>query len=451
MARKKGHTLPFRIPFFRIFYSTTYTILFIICLILLAITPASMIHSVVDEETYQYIFMIGGVYVLTGVAAIFIYSSRLYTNRAVLAAVGKGYIPIEEGEVGKKVRKMIVEQLERSDIIAWESRPRDLPGEILRAEEVGLLPIEDQSVAHNSYTLGTVIVLDPYRPPWGFIEHPGWSTSAHYEREEFREVQFTNVVRELPNLIEARVVSLAPPDAETTQADGQPIADTSVVELLRRPETMGMRDYLTQLSYLGLVNPPAAGQKFIGLYESARFSAQPLSTPDFKHLMASFSELLSGMTSLDESIIDEIRAQVEPREHSDSETTSIAPSQSGSTIYYKTPPPAPRSFSSDIASPVTARTGPSRNFSPYAQSQAPSEESFASVIHRTPQSEGDNSDADLASVSTGASVLRKTPRPQSAEKNDHGADLTSLSTARSSTYDSDAGSVVHHSQTDAPG
>lgn len=67
--------------------------------------------------------MIGGTYVLTALIAIFIYSSRLYTNRSVLAGVGKAYIPVEDGEVGRNVRKMIVSQLERSAIIAWEARP----------------------------------------------------------------------------------------------------------------------------------------------------------------------------------------------------------------------------------------------------------------------------------------------------------------------------------------
>ncbi|GAB7363798.1 hypothetical protein MBLNU230_g4365t1 [Neophaeotheca triangularis] len=432
MARRKGQILPFRIPFFRIFYSTTYTILFIICLILLAITPASMIYSVVDEETYQYIFMIGGIYVLTALTAIFIYSSRLYTNRAVLAAVGKGYIPIEEGEVGKKVRKMIVEQLERSDIVAWESRPRDLQGEILKAEDTGYLPDEERSVAQNAYNIGTEIVIDPHHPPWGWIEHPGWSTSAHYEQEEYREVQFTNVVRELPNLIEARVVSLAPPDHSILENNDQPIADPTVVELLRRPETMGMREYLTQLSYLGLINAPETGERFLTLYESARFSMQPLSTASFKRLMASFSELLSGMTALDETIINEIRAQVDPEEErAHSETTSLAPSQDGSTIHYKTPPPAPRSFSSDLASPVTARTAPSEAFSPFTQREAPSEESVASVIRRTPDAQSRQQDDD--------------------ERRFGGIDLARISTASLSTYNGDAGSVIHHSRADPAG
>lgn len=70
--------------------------------------------------------MIGGVYVLTALLAIFIYTSRLYTNRTVLAAVGKSWIPVEDGEVGRSIRKMIVKALERSALIAWEGRPRDL-------------------------------------------------------------------------------------------------------------------------------------------------------------------------------------------------------------------------------------------------------------------------------------------------------------------------------------
>src|ERR1700761_1641294 len=93
--RRPGHLLPFRIPFFRIFYSTTYTTLYILVLAILAITPVSMIWAAIQNSAYQYIIMIGGTYVLTAIIAIFIYASRLYTNRSVMVGVGKAYIPVE--------------------------------------------------------------------------------------------------------------------------------------------------------------------------------------------------------------------------------------------------------------------------------------------------------------------------------------------------------------------
>lgn len=381
MARKPGRILPFRIPFFRIFYSTTYTILYIVILCLLAITPASIIWTAVENHAYQYIFMIGGVYVLTALISIFIYSSRLYTNRTVLAGVGKAYIPVEDGEVGKSVRKMIVTQLERSAIVAWESKPRDLEGEILHAETQGLLPPDSRSIDHNDYLVGRIIAVDPAHPPWGRIDHPGWTSPSHRDDNKNPNVDCLNVVAELPNLIEARAVSLAPADPMMTPTDGQEMADPAVIELLRRPETMGMRDYLTQLSYLGLVNPPAVGQDFLRQYEKARFCGRPITQADFDTLMATFSELLSGMTDLAPEIVAQIRAQVGEM---GSRAGSLAPSRTGgSHSHYQTPSPS-RSPGSSVLSPVTAREGLSRNVTPYLQQDASSVQSFSSVLHNTP-------------------------------------------------------------------
>ncbi|KAK4545878.1 hypothetical protein LTR36_002442, partial [Oleoguttula mirabilis] len=374
MARRSGRILPFRIPFFRIFYSTTYTILYIIILCLLAITPASIIWTAVENHAYQYIFMIGGVYVLTALLSIFIYSSRLYTNRTVLAGVGKAYIPVEDGEVSKSVRKMIVKQLERSAIVAWESKPRDLEGEILEAEKEGLLPPDTRSVDHNDYNVGRIIAVDPTSPPWGRVGHPGWTSPSHRDDNKTPNVECANVIAELPNLIEARAVSLAPTDPTLTPMAGQAVADPLVVDLLRRPETMGMRDYLTQLSYLGLVNPSTMGQEFLRQYEKARFCGRPITEADFGTLMATFSELLAGMTDVSPEIVEQIRAQTgETR----SEAASLAPSRTRSAVHHQTPSPS-RSPGSSLLSPVTAREGPSRSVTPFLQQETPSTESFSS-------------------------------------------------------------------------
>lgn len=395
MARKLRHVLPFRIPFFRIFYSTTYTILYIICLCILAITPVSIIWTAVESRAYQYIFMIGGVYVLTALLAIFIYSSRLYTNRTVLAGVGKAYIPIEDGEVGKNVRKMVVKQLERSAIVAWEGRPRDLEGEILGAEMQGLLPPDTMSVNRNDYTVGRIIAVDPASPPWGRVRHVGWSSPSHRDDNAHPDVQFAKVIAELPSLIEARAVSLAPADPTSTPTDDQPLADPTVVELLRRPETMGLRDYLTQLSYLGLINPPTVGQSFLRQYESARFCGRPIAETDFAYLMSTFSELLAGMIELEPATVEQIRAQ----NGNQSEAASLAPSQIGSAIHYKTPSPS-HSPGSSLLSPVTAREAPSRNVTPYMQQVTSSTESFSSVIHRTPYEEAESHHAQSSGSSS---------------------------------------------------
>lgn len=268
--RRPGHVLPFRIPFFRIFYSTTYTTLFLITLVILAITPASLLWTAISSEAFQYVFMIGGVYVLTALIAIFIYASRLYTNRSVMAGVGKAYIPVEEGEVGRNVRKMIASQLERSAVVAWESRPRDAMGEIVKAEKEGWFT--DEEHGHNGFdreqwTVGTAIPIDPAKPPWGEVQHAGWTAPAQARGEVLGNLQFVAVIAELPHLIEARAVSLAPPDpneeAGLFNEEEASVPDPLVVETLCRQKTMGLREYLTQLSYLGLITPPSIAHEFL--------------------------------------------------------------------------------------------------------------------------------------------------------------------------------------------
>jgi hypothetical protein len=124
-----------RIPLFRIWYSTTYTTLLIITILLLAISPTDTIYQSFKANELQKVFVIGGVYLLTCLIVLLIYSTRIYTNRTVLAAIPKGYVPIEEGEVGKAVRRMIVKHLKRSAVIAWDSRPRDVRGELDAVDE----------------------------------------------------------------------------------------------------------------------------------------------------------------------------------------------------------------------------------------------------------------------------------------------------------------------------
>lgn len=440
--RRPGHVLPFRIPFFRIFYSTTYTTLFLITLVILAITPGTLLWTSISNEAFQYVFMIGGTYVLTALIAIFIYSSRLYTNRSVLAGVGKAYIPVEDGEVGRNVRKMIVSQLERSAIIAWEARPRDAMGEVMKAEKEGWLSGEDLqegSVGREQWTVGTAIVIDPANPPWGKVSHAGWTAPTHARGETLGNLQFATVIAELPHLIEAKAVTLAPPDpndeAGFFNEEEDPVADALVVETLRRQKTMGLREYLTQLSYLGLVNPPSVGQEFLSVYEKARFCGRPCSEREFNSLMATFAQLLEGMVELHPDIVAEIRAQAGSQSFStssssstmDADGASLAISENtGSVLHFATPDP-PRSSSSSSSSahsPVTAQTAFSRAVTPYMQNSGlESEESLSSVIRKpateeveTPRSHGD--DVFTAGNRSDSPSLR--------------------------TLDSDAGSVLHH-------
>jgi len=436
--RRPGHVLPFRIPFFRIFYSTTYTTLFLITLVILAITPGTMLWTAIRSEAFQYVFMIGGTYVLTALIAIFIYSSRLYTNRSVLAGVGKAYIPVEDGEVGRNVRKMIAAQLERSAVIAWESRPRDTMGEIVRAEKEGWLT-DDEHVTGGfdleQWTVGAAIVIDPMKAPWGQIQHAGWTAPAHSASETVGNLQFATVIAELPHLIEARAVSLAPPDPNAEAGffneNEAPVVDQVVMETLRRQKTMGLREYLTQLSYLGLINPPSVGHEFLAMYESVRFSGRPCPENNFKALMAVFAQLLEGIGELRPEIIAEIRAQAESDNSSTlgPDLSSLAPSETaGSVLHFATPdPPRSMSESSSARSPVTARTAFSRAATPYMpESGSDSEESFNSVVRR-PAVEKEEESTPKAHDGFG------TVSPS-----------RHLSSTSLASLESDAGSVLHH-------
>ena len=381
-----------RIPVFRVFYSLTYTLLYFITLVFLAITPVSMSYASIEQNAIQYSVMLGSTYVLTIFIAIFIYSSRLYTNRSSMSAVGKAYIAIEDGEVTKAVRKMIVKQLHRSAIVAWESRPRDLYGEIIVAGQEGLLPQEsDSSVDKNDYLVGTEIRVDPQNPPWGDVQHPGWSSPSHSDNNKTPHVQFDTVIAEMPHLIEARAVSLAPPDPLLTPVEGQPqAADPLVVDALKRSPNIPMREYLTQLSFLGLITTKV-GASFLPQYEKARFSGKAVPAKQFDSLMSAFAAVLSGMTVLDSVIVDEVRKQTLAREEdSDMSLPHLTLPAEDQLLAYRTPSDRPASPQSSHATPVTAHEGrSSRAVTPYIHSSGVSKESLpSSVIHNTPDQAG---------------------------------------------------------------
>lgn len=352
-----------RIPLFRIWYSTTYTTLLIILLLLLAITPADTIYQSIKVNELQKLFVVGGVYFLTFLIVLLVYSTRIYTNRTVLQAIPKEYVPIEQGEVGGMVRRMVVKHLRRSAIIAWDSRPKDIGADAGRTdsgldEESSELeaenkegrrwkPDEDKHSKkrpwHHSHDPSTIIPVSAKSPPWGHISHPGWASPSS---PDLPNLQYSNVVCELPNLIEAKAVSLAPPDPILGHDmhypdNAPPLPDAHVVMLLQRPRAMGLREYLGRLASFRLIDPPDIIPSFLAQYEHARFSTCNLSEPEFRSLMATFAQILSGMTEISPAALDEMREQ-----DFDPETQSLARTQStqestlsGSSIPYQTPLP----------------------------------------------------------------------------------------------------------------
>ncbi|KAJ5441007.1 hypothetical protein N7491_003413 [Penicillium cf. griseofulvum] len=233
------------------------------CLILL--TPADTIYQCYETNRFTNVFFIIGAYVITFIIAALIYATRIYTNRSALTGIPKAWIPVEREDVSKSVRRLVKEGLVRSAVIAYQARPRDI------------------STDENNFQTYRPLLIDPERPPWGYVEHPGWSSPVS---PDLPDLPYRTVIQELPSLIEAKAVSLAP-------ADSLSLAPIPLRSARRRYNTLSP-------GY-------TRGRNFLALYERARFSPRDLHEAEFRDLMHLFAETLRGMTSLAPPILDEIR------------------------------------------------------------------------------------------------------------------------------------------------
>ena len=304
-----------RVPFFRIFYSTTFTILSLILLALLLVTPADCIYQAYKYDQLFNVFIIAGVYLLVAIIAILIYATRRYTIKSHLASIPKSWIPIEHGDVPMRVRKMIKDAFAESASIAFEAHPRAVqPNRQTEGAGTTGAKIGDEGPAqlHSS----ELPEQHATPPRWGIISHPGWSSPAS---PDLPYLQYDNVIQELPHLIEAKAVSLAPADplyiqdANTTSSANlePPLPDALAVELLQRPATMGLRDYFGHLTTLGMINPPSLGITFLDLYEKARFSGEALNERDFRNLMSMFASILCDLRELDPILLAKLHSDDE--------------------------------------------------------------------------------------------------------------------------------------------
>lgn len=285
---------------FQIFYTTLFAVLSVILLVLSLLTPGDLIYQSYSNRQLGNIFAVSGVYIFTLLLVILIYASRIFTNRSVLAGIPKAWVPVEKPDVGTSVRRLVVEGLTRSAIIAQQARPKDRSG-------------EDNSSLDQSLTIPRD---EP--PPWGLVSHPGWTAP---DCEDLPGQEFEPVVGELPHLIEAKAVSLAPVDPRFLppgldrnvgflgEVDGfESVPDERVVKLLQRPSSMCLRDYMNHLNGLGLINPPDLADSFLSLYEKSRFSTRPLTETEFRSMMGIFAEILRGMALLDPEIVANAQA-----------------------------------------------------------------------------------------------------------------------------------------------
>lgn len=281
---------------FPIFYSTSFTVVFLLLLAFVALTPADAVSQAWENKRRWDVAMIVGTYILTALLAILIYASRLFTNRSILQGIPKSYIPIEQEDLpGRLTRKEIVGGLRRSAIIAYKARPR-----FDRIENDSSMASARISAITRSGSRDSEA-----RPPWGIISHPGWSSPAS---PDLPNLHYDTVIVELPNLIEAKAVSLAPINPlSMPQPDGIPAPDERIVEVLQRPLNMGLRDYVAYLDSLKLINPSTLGAEFLSLYERARFSTKPLDEPDFRTLMSIFASILRGMMTLNPDLLAQLQ------------------------------------------------------------------------------------------------------------------------------------------------
>lgn len=129
-------------------------------------------------------------------------------------------------------------------------------------------------------------------------------------------LQFETVVAELPNLIEAKAVSLVSDDP-------------SAVLKLQRKAKVGLRAYMNHLEHLGLIDPPSLCKSFLLLYEHARFSTDLLTEEDFRVLLASFSQVLAS--------IDHTKPSTEFMPEADETSLSSVQSESASSVVRTNP------------------------------------------------------------------------------------------------------------------
>lgn len=356
----KLHTL------FKIFYTALFIVLNICLLGLLLVTPGDAIRQALNNDQLYNVFVIGGCYCFTVAVAVVIYASRLYTNRTVLAAIPKTWIPVEKGDVNKKVRRMIVASLNRSAAIAWDSRPR-IPtepatvvsepenrdqiakpaGPKLEKKKGGLREKARSQLEKDEQT----VTIPPHVPVWGEIAHDGWSTPTS---PDLPNLQYIIVILELPHLIEARAVSLAPSDPESTSEP--PMPDIRAVELLQRPAAMGLRDYISHLTSVGVITSPSIATEFLASYEYARFSARPLSETQFRDLMKQFAEVLRSMSPLNPVILASLDIDPPESDIDDDVSSTSTPTTARSRSLASS-----QSATSRGSSEGTIRTAPSRN------------------------------------------------------------------------------------------
>jgi hypothetical protein len=425
---------------FRIYYSTLFTSFSIVLLALLLITPADAINQALSNNQLYNVFVIAGGYLLTLLLALIIYASRLYTNRTVIAGIPKTWIPVEKGDVRNSVRKMIVESLSRNAVIAWNARPRVLdhatrPAQDAQAQVVNVNSFQMTGTAIKHHKLlrrirvatekgEEGITMPPHHLVWGEIAHDGWSSPSS---PDLPNLQYVTVILELPHLIEAKAVSLAPPDAASTTTP--PMPDLRAVELLQRPAAMSLRDYISHLISLDILSPAIPVTNFLSAYETARFSSQPRTEKEFRELMRLFADILRGMTPLNPAILDSLDAVESDIDADASSTTTsegLAPHSHNRSRSRSRSLASSHAASSRSGSEGTIRTAPSRHRTTTRSSTLGPGPGF-STAPATPKSKKRDRERQVVERSPSLHSFAQTRRPYAVSQASSSSGLRSAS------------------------
>ncbi|KAL7932336.1 nucleoporin protein Ndc1-Nup domain-containing protein [Trichoderma chlorosporum] len=341
--------------FLRVLYRSLYLFLYVVLCGLLLITPGDAIQrSVVNKQWYN-IWIIASGYVVTVFIVGFVYIVRLYVNRTVLASIPKSWVPVDKGDVKEAIYKMVAAGLSRSSAIAYAARPR--VDEEMMGDDQDEDDDQDEArtrarlTSWNEQALGRdePTPMPPHRPVWGTIEHCGWASP---NSPDLANLQYGSVIAEIPNLIEAQALRLAPSDP-TSQAD-PPMLDPEAAELLQRLPSMSLRDYFGHLTSLGVAVMDEAVADFLSKYEEARFSTKPVCNARFRELMHLFAEILRSIQPLDPVVLDHLYEDEdeEEREGMDMNRRGTVDSDIDNDAPAETIPSTPRT----ISRPSTAST-----------------------------------------------------------------------------------------------
>ncbi|KAH6673271.1 hypothetical protein B0J14DRAFT_482341 [Halenospora varia] len=319
---------------------------------------------------------------------------------------------------------MIVASLSRSAAIAWDSRPRiaqeppivvsepDTRDPVARATDSEPKETKSGRFLHRHRTQPSdeeTVTIPPPKPVWGEISHNGWASPTS---PDLPNLQYTTVILELPHLIEARAVSLAPADPDSNSSP--PLPDLRAVDLLQRPASMGLRDYIAHLTTISIITAPSIAEDFLLAYEYARFGPRALSENEFRDLMKQFAEVLRSMHALNPEFISDV--DIEPESDIDDDATSSP-----------TPvTPRSRSLASSRSASIrsgsegTIRTAPSRRIRTAGTSTTRRQE--FSTAPATPRSK-----KRVASKSPGGNSFAQSRRPYTGSTESSSASLRSTS------------------------